>query len=262
MPEYKEEIAKIIANHEEEHHFNKLSVYFGSKILEIIPGRVSTEVDPAYANDTDTTIHEAQNIIELYKHAGVDPKRILIKIPATWAGIKACESLQKKGINCNMTLIFGITQAIACAEAGAKLISPFVGRILDWHKTKYQKDYKSYEDPGVLSVKEIYAYYKSYCFQTEIMGASFRNTGEILELAGCDLLTISPELLEQLQSSYETVETKLHPGLMPQREKKSPLTSSSFIKELKEDEMAYELLYNGIQKFREDTESLLTIIKQ
>src|SRR6266403_617622 len=186
-----------------------LLVLFGCEILKIVPGRVSTETDAELSFDTQALIDKAHRFIALYKEKGVAKERILIKIASTWEGTRAAEILQKEGINCNMTLLFSLAQAVACAEANAKLISPFVGRILDWHKAKTGKDYAPAEDPGVLSVREIYAYYKKYGHPTEVMGASFRNVGEILELAGCDLLTISPNLMAELQKSTNPVTRKL-----------------------------------------------------
>jgi len=168
---------------------DKLFITFGCEILKIVPGRVSTEVDAGLSFDTEGTLAKARKLIGMYKNAGIGRERVLIKIASTWEGIRAAESLQKEGINCNLTLLFSLPQAIACAEAKVTLISPFVGRIMDWYKAKEKKDFAPAEDPGVLSVKEIYAYYKKYGYETEVMGASFRNKGEILELAGCDALT-------------------------------------------------------------------------
>src|SRR6266850_4395766 len=193
--------------------FNDLLVAFGLEILKIVPGRVSTETDPHKSFDTPAIIAEARNFIALYQKHGIGRERVLIKIASTWEGIRAAEVVQKEGINCNMTLLFSLTQAVACAEAGAKLISPFVGRILDWHKKNTGKDYAAAEDPGVVSVKEIYAFYKKFGHDTEVMGASFRNVGEIQELAGCDLLTISPNLLAELQKSEAPLARKLSPEI-------------------------------------------------
>jgi transaldolase len=188
-----------------------LLVLFGVEILKILPGRVSTETDADFSFDTEALVAKAHRFIELYKQHGIGRERILIKIASTWEGIRAAENLQREGINCNMTLLFSFAQAVACAEAKAKLISPFVGRIMDWYKAKEKKDFAPAEDPGVLSVKEIYAYYKKFGYATEVMGASFRNVGEILELAGCDLLTISPQLLGELQKSTAPLTRKLSP---------------------------------------------------
>src|SRR6266446_2454461 len=190
-----------------------LLVLFGVEILKIVPGRVSTETDANLSFESQGLINKAHQFIGQYEKYGVTRDRILIKIASTWEGIRAAESLQKEGINCNMTLLFSLAQSVACAEAKATLISPFVGRILDWHKKSTGKDYSPAEDPGVLSVKEIYAYYKKFGHATEVMGASFRNKGEILELAGCDLLTISPQLLGELKNSNEPIERKLSPAV-------------------------------------------------
>src|SRR5688572_13379739 len=202
MPEYKHLVEKAIANVKKMNVsrqaaagkiVDQLLILFGLEILKIIPGRVSTETDAMLSFDAHALVNKAHEFISMYDESGIGRERVLIKIASTWEGIRAAEVLQKEGINCNMTLLFSLAQAIACAEARAKLISPFVGRILDWYKAKTGKDYSPSEDPGVLSVKEIHAYYKKYGHETEVMGASFRNKGEILELAGCDLLTISPQ---------------------------------------------------------------------
>src|SRR5579871_5932702 len=191
--------------------FKTLAVAFGRKILEIVPGRVSTEVDARLSYDSEKTIAEAHSIIKQYEDAGIDRKRILIKIASTWEGIKAAEQLEKDGIHCNLTLLFGLHQAIACAEAGVTLISPFVGRILDWYKKDTGKDFHGADDPGVKSVTTIYNYFKKFDYKTVVMGASFRNIGEIEELAGCDLLTISPQLLGELQAAEGELPRKLDP---------------------------------------------------
>ena len=191
--------------------FKTLAVAFGRKILEIVPGRVSTEVDARLSYDRDKSIEQAHDIIAQYDKAGISRDRVLIKLASTWEGIKAAEILEKEGIHCNMTLLFGLHQAVACAEAKATLISPFVGRILDWYKKDTGKDYKGAEDPGVQSVTTIYNYYKKFGYKTQVMGASFRNIGEITELAGCDLLTIAPKLLAELDSSQAELPRKLNP---------------------------------------------------
>src|SRR5947208_11387963 len=188
-----------------------LLVQFGCEILEIVPGRVSTETDARLSFDTEGSINKGRQLIKLYEEKGIDRKRILIKIASTWEGIKAGEVLEKEGINCNLTLMFSLPQAVLCAEAGIELISPFVGRIYDWYKASNKRDYTGAEDPGVQSVQEIYTYYKKFGYRTEVMDASFPNVGQILELAGCDLLTISPELLEKLSESDGPVERKLDP---------------------------------------------------
>jgi transaldolase len=192
---------------------DEISVTFGKEILKIVPGRVSTEVDARLSYDTDATIAKARKLIGLYEDAGIGKERVLIKIASTWEGIRAAERLEKEGIHCNLTLLFGFAQAVACAEAGATLISPFVGRILDWYKKSTGRDhYPGTEDPGVLSVTRIFNYFKTYGYTTEVMGASFRNMDEIIELAGCDLLTISPALMDQLRSSEGDLVRKLNPS--------------------------------------------------
>src|SRR5213079_2581075 len=188
-----------------------LLVKFGCEILEIVPGRVSTETDARLSFDTEGSINKARRLIKLYEEKKIDRQRVLIKIASTWEGLKAGEVLEKEGINCNLTLMFSLPQAVLCAESGIELISPFVGRIYDWYKATNKRDYTGAEDPGVQSVEEIYTYYKKFGYRTEVMGASFRNVGQILELAGCDCLTISPELMEELSKSNEPVERKLIP---------------------------------------------------
>ncbi len=238
-----------------------LLVGFGCKILEVVPGRVSTEVDASLSFDTEATVKKAKELIALYNDAGIPTERILIKIASTWEGIEAAKILKEEGISCNMTLLFSLAQAVACAEAGAQLISPFVGRILDWYKANTDKTYNSENDPGVVSVKEIYTYYKKFGYTTEVMGASFRNTGEILELAGCDLLTISPNLLDELQSSSETVVRKLDP-----KEAKSAsidkidVSEKSFRWLMNEDAMATEKLAQGIRVFGQDMVKVREIV--
>ena len=221
------------------HAFRPLEVAFGRKILEIIPGRVSTEVDARLSYDTDKSIAEARAIIALYDKAGISRDRILIKLASTWEGIKAAEILEKEGIHCNMTLLFGLHQAIASAEANATLISPFVGRILDWYKKDTGKDYVGADDPGVQSVTTIYNYYKKFGYKTVVMGASFRNTGEIKELAGCDLLTIAPKLLEELETTQGTLPRKLDPANAQKMDiKKIPMDKATFDKMHAADRMA------------------------
>ena len=238
--------------------FERLAVAFGLKILAIIPGRVSTEVDARLSYDTETTIAKGRYIIEQYEAAGISRDRILIKIASTWEGIKAAEVLEKDGIHCNLTLLFGIHQAIACAEAGATLISPFVGRILDWYKKDTGRDsYPPAEDPGVLSVTQIYNYYKKFGYQTEVMGASFRNIGEITELAGCDLLTISPALLEELQSTIGDLPRKLNPETAASLDlEKISIDQDTFNRMHAEDPMASEKLEEGIKGFSKALEAL------
>src|SRR5438270_7736520 len=189
-----------------------LLVQFGCEILKIVPGRVSTETDARLSFDVEGSINKGRQLIKLYKERGIEKERVLIKIASTWEGIAAGEVLEKEGINCNLTLMFSLPQAVRCAEAGIELISPFVGRIYDWYKAANKRDYTGAEDPGVQSVQEIYTYYKKFGYRTEVMGASFRNVGQILELAGCDLLTISPELMKELSETYEPMQRKLDPA--------------------------------------------------
>lgn len=242
---------------------DKLAVNFGVEITKIVPGYVSTEVDARLSFDTEATITKARKIIELYKEAGVDKSRILIKIAATWEGIKAAEVLEKEGISCNLTLIFSIAQAIACAEANCTLISPFVGRIMDWYKKKDGVDgYKPCEDPGVKSVTSIYNYYKKYRHKTIVMGASFRNVDEILELAGCDRLTIAPALLETLTNCTDEVDQKLDASKSSSMDiAKVDMNEKTFRWMMNEDAMATEKLAEGIRNFAIDIEKLEAIIK-
>ena len=237
--------------------FKTLAVAFGRKILEIVPGRVSTEVDARMSYDSAKTIEQAHDIIKQYDQAGVGRERVLIKIASTWEGIQAAKQLEEEGIHCNLTLLFGIHQAVACAEAKVTLVSPFVGRILDWYKKDTGKDYAPAEDPGIKSVSEIYHYYKKFGYRTQIMGASFRNTGEILELAGCDLLTISPKLLGELQKTEGTLQRKLDPtrsGDDPIQ--KIEVDQATFEKMHKENRMAHDKLKEGIEGFSEALENL------
>ena len=241
--------------------FKSLAVACGLKILEIVPGRVSTEVDARLSFDTEGSIAAAHDIIKQYNAAGIGNERVLIKLASTWQGIKAAEILEKEGIHCNMTLLFGMHQAIACAEAKVTLISPFVGRILDWYKKDTGKDFTGADDPGVQSVTEIYHYYKKFGYKTVVMGASFRNTGEIIELAGCDLLTISPQLLQELQTTEGTLIRKLD----PEKSKTSPLEKieidkATFDRLHKENRMANDKLQEGIDGFSKalvDLEAML-----
>ncbi|KAK7425812.1 Transaldolase [Neonectria magnoliae] len=245
---------------------DRLLVEFGKEILAIIPGKVSTEVDAQFSFDTKASVNKALRIIELYKDQGIPKERILIKIASTWEGIKAAEILQRDhGINTNLTLMFSLVQATAAAEAGAFLISPFVGRILDWFKAHTKKEYTKEEDPGVSSVKAIYNYYKKFGYKTIVMGASFRNTGEITELAGCDYLTISPNLLEELTNSTEAVPQKLNASEAASLdlEKKTYINDeATFRFDFNEDQMAVEKLREGISKFAADAVTLKDIIKQ
>lgn len=234
-----------------------LLVLFGVEILKTVPGRVSTETDADLAFDTEALIQKAHRFIQLYEQNRIPRERILVKIATTWEGIRAAEVLQKEGINCNMTLLFSLPQAVGCAEAKAKLISPFVGRILDWYKAKTGKEYPAAEDPGVVSVKEIYGYYKKFGYSTEVMGASFRSKGEILELAGCDALTISPQLLHELKSSNEPLERKLNPETAKgSKIERLQLDEKKFRWLLNENAMATEKLAEGIRLFNADAVKL------
>jgi transaldolase len=241
--------------------FKTLAVAFGRKILEIVPGRVSTEVDARLSYDKEKTMEQARDIIKQYDEAGIGRERILIKIASTWEGIKAAEELEKEGIHCNLTLLFGLHQAIACAEAKVTLISPFVGRILDWYKKDTGKDYVGADDPGVQSVTTIYNYYKKFGYKTVVMGASFRNIGEITELAGCDLLTIAPKLLAELDSKEGDLPRKLDPAKSASMDiKKISIDKETFEKMHAEDRMAHDKLKEGIEGFSkalEDLEKLL-----
>jgi transaldolase len=265
LPQYQsivQEVKKHGKNQPIAQTIDRLFVHFGLEILKIIPGRVSTEIDARLSFEINGSIQRAKHIISLYEQAGIDRKRILIKLASTWEGIAAAKELEKEGIHCNMTLLFSLTQAIACADANVTLISPFVGRILDWHKkNEPQKTYKPSEDPGVESVSEIYCYYKKFGHKTQIMGASFRNKDEITELAGCDLLTIAPSLLEELKSHQGLIERKL----TPQKAKASSirqqhLSHSQFLYALNRNAMAYEKLGEGIRNFVKDLEKLEAVL--
>lgn len=239
---------------------DKLAVNIGLEILKIVPGRISTEVDARLSYDTQATVEKARKLIVLYNAAGISNDRILIKIASTWQGIRAAEILEKEGINCNLTLLFSEAQARACAEAGVYLISPFVGRILDWYKANSdKKEYAPAEDPGVISVTKIYNYYKEYGYNTVVMGASFRNVGEITELAGCDRLTIAPALLKELQENSTALVRKLeYRGEV--KAKPQPLTEAEFYWQHNSDAMAVEKLAEGIRKFAIDQEKLETML--
>ncbi|EPY49836.1 transaldolase [Schizosaccharomyces cryophilus OY26] len=248
-----------------ENAFDRLLIEFGTKILAIVPGRVSTEVDARLSFDTQTTIQKARQLIKLYEEEGISRERILIKVASTYEGIQAAKQLEQEGIHCNLTLLFSFVQAVACAEANVTLISPFVGRILDFFKAKYNREYASHEDPGVLSVSQIYNYYKKYNYKTIVMGASFRNMGEIKELAGVDFLTISPALLEQLNNSQEPIPKKLDAsqahGL--DMEKISYLDDESkFRFNFNNDEMAVVKLATGITAFAKDADTLRGLLKE
>ncbi|KGG16439.1 MULTISPECIES: transaldolase [unclassified Prochlorococcus] len=242
---------------------DEICVIFGKEILKIIPGRVSTEVDARLSFNRDATIEKARKIISLYNEAGISNERVLIKVASTWEGIKAAEVLEKEGIHCNLTLLFGFAQAVACAEAGVTLISPFVGRILDWYKAKTGKEsYPGPEDPGVISVTKIFNYYKSHNYKTEVMGASFRNIDEIIELAGCDLLTISPKLLEELDSDDTELNKKLNSTNPSSSESKLHLNEGQFKNMLQSDIMADEKLEEGIRSFSKAIEQLETQLSE
>ncbi|KAF2027187.1 transaldolase [Setomelanomma holmii] len=245
---------------------DNLLVQFGKEILKIIPGKVSTEVDARFSFDTEASVNKALRIIDLYKEQGIGKERILIKIASTWEGIKAAEILQSKyGINTNLTLMFSLVQAIAAAEAGAFLISPFVGRILDWYKAATKKEYTKEEDPGVKSVQAIFNYYKKYGYKTIVMGASFRSIGEVTELAGCDYLTIAPNLLEQLYNSQDEIPQKLDAkdATNLDIEKKSYINDEAeFRFYFNEDQMAVEKLREGISKFAADAVTLKDILRK
>jgi transaldolase len=236
---------------------DEISVTFGKEILRIVPGRVSTEVDARLSYDTEATIEKARKLIGLYEQAGIGRERVLIKVASTWQGIRAAERLEQEGIHCNLTLLFGFAQAVACAEAGVTLISPFVGRILDWYKaTTGRESYPGPEDPGVLSVSKIYNYFKTYGYRTEIMGASFRNIDEIIELAGCDLLTISPALMDQLRNQEGTLTRKLNPENPGETQEKLHVDQTLFNAMMVEDRMASEKLDEGIRGFSKAIEAL------
>ena len=239
-----------------------LLVRFGLSILEVVPGRVSTEVDARLSFDFDASLEKARNLISLYEKNGVSRERILIKLATTWEGVKVSEVLEKEGIHTNMTLLFSLVQAVACAEVGSQLISPFVGRILDWYKKEYDKEYFGKDDPGVQSVIEIFNYYKKFGHKTEVMGASFRNTGEIKELVGCDLLTIGPNLLEEMQNDFSSIELKLNSAKSHDMNiEKVTVNEPAFRFMLNEDAMATEKLAEGIRKFSADVVGLENLLK-
>lgn len=262
MPEYQALFDKAIADNQgkadckcalKRQIMVDLLVAFGSEILKIVPGRVSTEVDARLSFDVDGSVALARDIIALYEKNGIPRERILIKLATTWEGVKAAEILKGDGIHCNMTLLFSLAQAIAAAEVGAQLISPFVGRILDWYKKDTGKDYVGAEDPGVQSVQEIYAYYKKFGYATEVMGASFRNTSEIVELAGCDLLTISPKLLGELAATEGELERKLCPEAAQASDiEKINMDEKTFRWMVNDEAMATEKLAEGIRRFGAD----------
>ena len=241
----------------------KIFVNFGLEILKIVPGRVSTEVDARLSFDIEGSLAKAHQYIDLYQQAGIPKERVLIKLAATWEGIQAAKQLEKEGIHTNMTLMFSLAQAVGCADVNATLISPFVGRIMDWYKKAENRDFDPAEDPGVASVTEIYNYYKKFGHKTQIMGASFRNSGEILELAGCDLITIAPKLLEELQSMDGDVPRKLDPAAAASHPiEKLYIDEKAFRWHLNEDPMATEKLAEGIRKFAADTVKLEKMLQE
>jgi transaldolase len=272
MPEYKHLVEKAIADNRNAnipasqrvgHVVDYLLVLFGIEILKIVPGRVSTETDANLSFDAEALVQKAHKFIDLYRANGVPKERVLIKIATTWEGVRAADVLEAEGTHCNMTLLFSLVQAIACAQANAKLISPFVGRILDWYKKNTGKDYTPAEDPGVLSVQKIYAYYKKFGHPTEVMGASFRNVGEILELAGCDLLTISPALLGELQKASGPVTRKLKPEDAPNADlQRLNVDEKTFRWLMNEDAMATEKTAEGIRQFNADALKLEKFIAE
>ena len=265
LPQYRGLLDSTVAAHRGESTeslCDRLLVRFGTEILGIVPGRVSTEVDARLSFDVDATLARARRIIELYAQAGIGPERVLVKVAATWEGIRAAERLEREGIHCNLTLLFGFPQAVACADAGVTLISPFVGRIYDWYRKRDAVDYTADTDPGVASVRIIYAYYKAFGYPTEVMGASFRNMGQILALAGCDLLTISPELLEQLRASTETVLRKLDPSQVDRSSvARVRFDEKQFRFAMNEDPMASDKLSEGIRLFVADARKLDALVQ-
>ena len=241
---------------------DRILILFGLEILKIVPGRVSTETDARLSFDTEGTIAKGRQLIEMYEKEGISRDHVLIKIASTWEGIRAAEVLEKEGIKCNLTLMFSLAQAAACAEAKVQLISPFVGRIYDWFKKETGEEYSGDSDPGVQSVREIFTYYKKFGYQTEVMGASFRNSGQILSLAGCDLLTISPGLLEELQNAEGNVELKLDAeAVKPAEIEKIPTDEKSFRFLFNEDAMATEKTAQGIRAFSADIVKLEKMIQ-
>ena len=263
-PEYRPLLEKAVADANGasmEAIVDSLLIAFGVEILKFVPGRVSTEIDAALSFDTEATVAKGRELIALYEKAGVSRERVLIKIASTWEGIRAAEILERDGIHCNLTLLFSLCQAVACAEAGVQLISPFVGRIYDWYKKSTGTDYQGADDPGVQSVKGIYQYYRKFGYKTEVMGASFRNTSQILELAGCDLLTISPDLLQKLADSDAAVERKLVADESADIEKIA-IDEKTFRFMLNEDAMGTEKLSEGIRAFVADSLKLKKMIEE
>jgi len=263
QPEYAELVKDVVNRAKQEdvtlvdEVMDRLLVRFGVSILEIVPGRVSTEVDARLSFDVEGSLAKARSLIARYEELGFSRDRVLIKLATTWEGVEVSRELEKEGIRCNMTLLFSIVQAVACAEAGSQLISPFVGRILDWYKQSTGENFEGPEDPGVKSVTEIFNYYKKFGYKTEVMGASFRNVGEIKELVGCDLLTISPNLLQEMQEDFSEIDLKLsEDAAMACNLAKTEIDESSFRFQMNEDEMATTKLAEGIRKFSADVRSL------
>jgi len=263
--EYKPLLEKAVRDHAGKSSgeiIDHLLIAFGLEILKLIPGRVSTETDARLSFDTEGTIKKGRTLIALYEAAGIPRERVLIKIASTWEGIRAAEILEKEGIRCNMTLLFSLSQAIACADAGAQLISPFVGRIYDWFKKSTGQEYSGADDPGVQSVQRIYNYYRKFGYRTEVMGASFRNTSQITELAGCDLLTISPELLQKLSETDALITRKLSPDIAKSSDAiKLTLDEKTFRSMLNDDAMGTEKLAEGIRLFCSDAVKLEKMIE-
>jgi len=263
---YRPILDQVLKDHDgasTEEIIDHLLIAFGTKILDIVPGRVSTEVDARLSFDQEKTEAKARHLIGLYEEKGISRDRILIKIASTWEGIQAARALEKDGIHCNLTLLFSFAQGVACAEAGVQLISPFVGRIYDWYKAETGKEYEGSEDPGVQSVTEIYTYYKKFGYPTEVMGASFRNTGQIKALAGCDLLTISPGLLKELSEDDASLEESLTESKAKEADlEKISLSETDFRWLHNTDAMAVEKLGQGIRSFAADTEKLEEIIRK
>lgn len=263
-PEYRALLVQTVAEHAHEPVTgvcDRLLVRFGREILSIVPGRVSTEVDARLSFDVEATLARARRLVGLYEDAGVDRERVLVKVASTWEGIRAAEVLEREGIRCNLTLLFSFAQAVACADAGVTLVSPFVGRIFDWYRKRDGVDFAPDDDPGVQSVRRIYGYFKKFGYPTEVMGASFRNTGQVLALAGCDLLTISPELLGQLRDSTQQVERRLDAA----RAREEPVERVRFDEKQfrwahNEDAMATEKLAEGIRQFAADVLKLEALV--
>ncbi len=266
--EYHSLLQTAISQEQQSDDFNlvdRVLVLFGCEILKVIPGRVSTEIDAELSYDIDASVQRARQIIRLYRQSGVSSERVLIKLASTWQGIQAAKILEEENIHCNLTLLFSLVQAKACADAGVTLISPFVGRILDWYKQQYpEQDFNNDKDPGVISVSKIYRYYKQQGVKTQIMGASFRNVQEIIELAGCDLLTISPALLSELQAMDEKVEAKLSVpmALTAPHETIDTIDENNFHDLLEQDIMASEKLVQGIESFVNDQNKLKTLLSE